>query len=72
VLTPLPEEVYLSTNQVAEKLNLSHDLVRKLFAREPGVLALTRPAKRHKRTYTTLRIPGSVLNRVVTRMTVQS
>ena len=65
----LPEEYY-SVVQIAQRLNLSHDLVRNLFMREPGVLAITRPAKRNKRIYRTLRIPASVLNRVVTRMAV--
>jgi hypothetical protein len=46
--------------------NLSEDTVRRLFAREPGVLHLGREVKggAYRRSYTTLRIPQSVLERV--------
>jgi ribosomal protein S25 len=66
----LPENYY-SVVQVAQRLNISHDLARKMFMEEPGVLALVRPAKRHKRIYTTLRVPESVLQRVITRLEVR-
>jgi hypothetical protein len=49
-------------------LNLSQDYVRKLFQNEAGVLVLGDQSSKYKRRYTTLRIPESVLRRVVRRM----
>jgi putative DNA primase/helicase len=47
----------------------SSEAVRKLFQDEPGVLVLGGQGSPHKRRYTTLRIPASVLQRVHRRMT---
>ena len=49
--------------------NLSQDAVRKLFQNEPGVLVIGNNESRHRRRYTTLRVPESVLKRVHRRMT---
>ena len=54
--------------EVAELWNLSPDVVRKLFEREPGVLVLGDHGSRSKRRYTTLRIPQSVVERVHRRL----
>lgn len=52
--------------QVAEVLGVSKDTVRRLFTDEPGVIDLgRRESTLGRRRYRVLRIPASVLNRVV-------
>ena len=60
---------HYSPAEIAERWNLSVDSVRKLFEDEPGVLVIgnTTP-RRGKRSYTTLRIPEHVLERVHRRL----
>jgi len=60
---------HYSPAQVAELWALSVDSIRKIFENEPGVLVLgnQRP-RRGKRSYTTLRIPAHVLERVHRKM----
>jgi hypothetical protein len=48
--------------------NISRDTIRRMFLREEGVLKIVRPGNRYKRTYITLRIPESVVNRVYRRI----
>jgi hypothetical protein len=50
--------------------NMSRDTVRRLFLKEPGGLRYSRPRIRYKRSYPTILIPESVLNRVYKSMTV--
>jgi hypothetical protein len=69
---PPPEEPpfaerHFSVAEIAARWNLSPDAVRRLFAREPGVLVLGNPASSHRR-YMTLRIPQSVAQRVHQRL----
>jgi hypothetical protein len=59
---------HYTADQVAKMWNLSTDTVRRLFLGEDGVLKIVRPGSRYKRTYVTLRIPESVLNRVYRRI----
>jgi hypothetical protein len=63
------EEKHWTPIEVAKQWGVSPDLIRSLFRDEPGVLKFYRPASRAKRSYSTLRIPDSVLVRVHTRMT---
>jgi AraC-like DNA-binding protein len=62
---PVHAQRHYSVAEVAQTWNLSPDLVRRLFEREPGVLVIGdaqgRPGKRR---YVTLRIPECVLQRV--------
>jgi hypothetical protein len=60
---------HYSPAEIAELWSLSADCVRKIFENEPGVLVIgnTQP-KRWKRSYTTLRIPQTVLDRVHRRL----
>jgi hypothetical protein len=60
---------HYTVTEIAALWNLSDDAVRKIFEKEPGVLAIgdTRPTVR-KRRYTTLRIPEDVLARVHRRL----
>jgi hypothetical protein len=62
------EEVCLTVKDVAQRLKVDGDTVRRLFIDEPGVIVLSSP-RRGRRTYRTLRIPESVYLRVVTRFT---
>ena len=60
---------HYTVRQIAEQWQLSDDMVRKIFEREPGVIAIgeTRSNGR-KRRYVTLRIPPDVLERVHRRL----
>jgi hypothetical protein len=62
-------ERHYSPAEIATRWNLSVDTVRKIFENEPGVLVIgnTRP-RRGKRSYTTMRIPGEVIERVHRRL----
>jgi len=65
-------EEFRTVAQVAEMLGVSKDTVRRLFADEPGIIDLgRRETTRHKRRYRVLRIPASVLDRVVNRKRVK-
>lgn len=61
-------ERHYSVSEVAALWHLSQDAVRKLFQNEPGVLVLGGTGSLHKRRYTTLRIPESVLQRLHRRL----
>jgi hypothetical protein len=54
--------------EIADKLKLDTDTVRRLFGNEPGVIVFCSPASR-KRRYRTLRVPAPILLRVLTRLT---
>jgi hypothetical protein len=53
--------------EVAERLKVNDDPVR-MFMKEPGVIVICFPRK-GRRLYRTLRIPESVLDRVIGRFT---
>jgi excisionase family DNA binding protein len=60
------DEKLRTVAEVAEMLGVSTDTVRRLFADEPGVIDFGRhQSMRDKRRYRLLRIPQSVLDRVV-------
>jgi hypothetical protein len=61
-------EVYLTVTEVADRLKLNEDTVRRLFLNEPGVLVICFPRK-GRRVYRTLRIPEAVFQRVLARLT---
>ena len=60
----------VSVNEVAESLKVSGDTVREMFLSEPGVLFVGGPKGkvRKRRTYRSMRIPESVLARVIRRI----
>jgi len=62
------DEEYLTVTEVAERLKINEDTVRRLFQNEPGVIVICFP-RRGRRVYRTLRIPGRVFQRVLTRFT---
>ena len=62
------QEHHYTVSEVADLWNLSPDVVRRVFEREPGVMLIGEEAPRGKRRYTTLRIPQSVAERVHRRL----
>jgi hypothetical protein len=66
--TSIFNERHYTVDEVAEMWNLSRESVRKMFLVEPDVPKIARPGNRYKRSYVTLRVPESVLNRVYRRM----
>lgn len=64
------EEVY-SVDDVTRMTGFSRHTVTRIFEREPGVIVLKRPEAMHKRSYRSIRIPRSVYERVVGRLTVR-
>ena len=61
-------DAFLTVAEVAERLKLNTETVRRLFLTEPGVVVICSP-RRGRRVYRTLRIPERVFQRVVTRFT---
>lgn len=57
-------ESHFAPAEIAERLNLSEQTVIRLFQDQPGVLKV-RKGLGKKRDYVTLRIPESVLRRVL-------
>jgi hypothetical protein len=66
----LDENYCYSVKELAFIWNLDSETVRRMFVREPGVMAF-RNQKPGKRLYRLLRIPGSVAIRVARRVTIQ-
>jgi hypothetical protein len=61
-------ERHFSIVEIAALWNLSTQTVTKDFLDEPGVLKHANTPTRKRRTYTTLRVPESVMIRVHTRL----
>jgi predicted ArsR family transcriptional regulator len=61
-------EMYLTVAEVADRLKVNEETVRRLFLNEPGVVVICFP-RRGRRVYRTLRVPESVFRRVVVRLT---
>lgn len=61
-------ETIYTLAEVAERLKVNDDTVRRMFMKEPGVIVICFPRK-GRRLYRTLRIPESVLERVIGRFT---
>ena len=57
------ERIY-TPRELAEAWKLSENSIRRLFCDEPGVFVLGDANPRGRRGYCTLRIPGSVAERV--------
>jgi len=65
------EDELLTVAEVAARLKISKDTATRLFEEESGVLDLGSPEALHKRRYRTLRIPTSVLNRVLQKRRIK-
>jgi hypothetical protein len=66
------DEKHFTVEELAERLNLSHDTTRRLFIDEPGVLVISKPFSKYRRSYRTIRVPESVVNRVYARLTTRA
>jgi hypothetical protein len=66
------DEKHYTVEELAERLNLSHDTTRRLFIDEQGVVVISKPFSRYKRSYRTIRVPESVVNRVYARLTTRA
>lgn len=62
-----PNEACLTAAEIAERLKLNKETVRRIFLNEPGVIVICCPRK-GRRVYRTLRIPEHVFQRVLTRL----
>jgi hypothetical protein len=77
VLPSVPEKAVViakdiyTVADVAALTGLSRQTVTRMFERERGVLILERPEKIHKRRFRTIRIPRTVYERVVNRLSVR-
>jgi hypothetical protein len=60
-------EVVFTVAEVAERLKVNEETVRRLFLPEPGVIVISFPRK-GRRVYRTVRIPEDVLQRVLARV----
>jgi hypothetical protein len=61
-------ERHWSPAEVAEKWGLGPATIRRLFQDEPGVVVISKPAKKNRQQHRTIRIPQSVLDRVHRRL----
>ena len=59
------DDELFSVAELAARFKISADKVTRMFEDEAGVLDLGAPEKMHKRRYRILRIPASVVNRVL-------
>jgi hypothetical protein len=63
-------EDFLTPQDIAAKLKVHPKTIQRMFIDEPGVLILGEESRRDgKRQYVTLRIPPSVVQRVLQRKT---
>lgn len=63
-----PTERHYTPSEVAELWHFNVETIRQLFQDESGVVVLQAPDKRGRRSYKTIRIPQSVLERVHKRL----
>lgn len=68
----LPIGEFLTVQQIAMRWKVSTDKVRRVFARELGVLLLPSEGATGKRRYITMRIPRQVLQRVELKYSIKS
>jgi len=69
-LSPVIGGLYYTIDEIAAMWKVSRDSVRRLFRNESGVLAISPRQRRGTRSYTTLRIPQSVLDRVHRKLSI--
>jgi len=67
--TAAQQEPDLTVQELAERLRLSPQTIRRLLSDDPDVKRIIGPSWGMKRTYVTLRIPMSVANRLNRRLT---
>ena len=64
-------EKHFTPAELAERWNLSHDTIRRMFENEPGVLIFENAERSPSRRRRTLRIPESVAERVYCRLSTR-
>lgn len=62
------DERYMRVKEVAAKIGMSEDWVRRAFGEVEGVRKIKSPAKRFKRPYTILLIPMAMVERELRKM----
>lgn len=70
--TEILNEPVFTPAELSKRLRLHPSTVRKLFVDQPGVIRLGHARSRRTRQYLTLRIPVSVVERVLQQMAVSS
>ena len=66
------DERYLRVKQVAARIGMSEDWVRRYFGKIEGVRTIKSPPKRFKRTYNILLIPSGIVERELRRMSAET
>jgi len=61
-------EKHYTPAEIADRIGVSDDTVRRMFEQEPGVLVIGAKGNAKGRRYRTIRIPESVADRVLNRM----
>jgi predicted transcriptional regulator len=67
----LTDKQAYTPQEVADIMGVTAPTVRKLFAKERGVIIFDCPAKMNKQRYRSMRIPRAVLERVMRGLTVR-
>jgi hypothetical protein len=62
------DERYMRVKEVAAKIGMSEDWVRRAFGEVEGVRKIKSPSKRFKRPYTILLIPTAMVERELRKM----
>ena len=62
------DEGYMRVKQVADRIGMSEDWVRRFFGEIEGVRKVKSPVKRFKRPYTILLIPTALVERELRKM----
>jgi hypothetical protein len=62
------DERYLRVKEVAAKIGMSEDWVRRSFSAVEGVRKIKSPARRFKRPYTILLIPTALVERELRKL----
>ena len=57
--------------EIAQITGLSRQTITRVFENEPGVVILERTEQLHKRGYRSIRIPNTVYERVIRRLTIK-
>jgi hypothetical protein len=70
--TPVPAnpafEKHYTPKEIAKTWGFGVDLVRRIFESEPGVIRVGHGEQLHRRRYTSIRVPESVMRRVHRRL----
>jgi hypothetical protein len=66
------EQEFFTVDEIAKLLTMRPDSIARQFGNEPGVIDLGSPETRHKGRYRVLRIPATVLNRLLHKTQVQA